>query len=451
MIWKGSSARTVLVTALLGLLSVSQARTLYGEDWPSLLGPGRDGRSAETGALAPWSAGGPELLWQRPTGEGYSAPAVVGGRLYFFDRDDDEVRISCLDAASGKEIWVQRASTVYSDYYGYSNGPRASPVVDGDRVYTFGVDGWLRCHDVQNGDVLWQVDTGTEFGVVQNFFGAGSTPVVEGDLLLVQVGGSPIGSPGVHSGKVTSNSSAIVAFDKRSGRVRYQAGDELASYASPIVASIDGRRLGLLFARGGLLGFDPSDGAVGFEFAWKARRLQSVNAATPVVVGDEVFLTEAYGLGGVLLRVSHSGYEVVWQDPPTRAKSLASHWSTPVYHQGHLYGSSGEHSAAAELRCVEWASGRVRWREPGLKRCTLLYFDGRIAVLSEYGELLVVEARSDSFKPIERATLSDASGRPLLRYPAWSPPVLSNGALYLLGGGRLVALRLLLPATVGKP
>ena len=122
-----------------------------GEDWPSFLGPRRDGKSIETGILREWPPSGPPLVWTLDVGDGYSMPSVADGRLYHFDRDGDEVRLTAVGSVDGKSIWQVRAPTEYEDYYGYSNGPRASPVVDGDRVYTFGVDGWLRCHRTSDG------------------------------------------------------------------------------------------------------------------------------------------------------------------------------------------------------------------------------------------------------------------------------------------------------------
>ena len=430
-----------LLAAVLTIVAGSAVPCRAGS-WPSILGPGRDGRSSETGILRQWPEGGPPLVWSRRVGEGYSMPAVAGGRLYHFDRDGDETRLVALEADSGRQLWEARAPTAYRDYYGYSNGPRASPLIDEGRVFAYGVDGRLHAHDAGSGRRLWQVDMNRRYGVVQNFFGVGSTPIVEGDLLLVMVGGSPPGSPDIHAGATVADGSAIVALDKRTGAERWRAGDELASYASLVVADIDGERYGLAFARGGLLGFDPRHGEIWFHYPWRARRLQSVNAATPLVSEGRVFLTESYGPGASLLEIADRSWRVVWRDPPGRVRSLASHWSTPVLHRGHLYGSSGEKSGAAELRCVEWETGRVMWAEPGLGRTTQLYVDEHVIVFTEYGELLLVAATPDRFEVAARGTPTDAGGARLLRYPAWSPPALADGILYLLGAGRLVALEL---------
>ena len=191
----------------------------------------------------------------------------------------------------------------FQDLYDYDNGPRCSPLIDDERVYLFGAEGMLHCLDVEHGKLIWKLDTAAEFGVIQNFFGVGSTPVVEGDLLIVQVGGSPAESKQAPPGRldlVVGNGSGIVAFDKKTGAVRYKITDELASYSSPKLATINGRRWCFVFARGGLVGFEPASGKVDFQFPWRASILESVNASNPVVVGDLVFISETYGPGSAL-------------------------------------------------------------------------------------------------------------------------------------------------------
>ena len=205
---KGKSGALLLMVAL-------AATPAAAEDWPSFLGPNRDSRSPETGILVDWKDGGPPLVWQREVGDGYATPVVAGGRLFHVDRAGDRARLVALNATTGAPLWQVETPLEYEDYYGYSNGPRASPVVDGDRVYTHGVDGRLQCRRTEDGALVWEVDTQREFGFVQNFFGVASAPLVEGDLLIVPIGGSPPGSPPIHSGRVTGNRSGLVAFDKQ--------------------------------------------------------------------------------------------------------------------------------------------------------------------------------------------------------------------------------------------
>jgi len=414
-----------------------------GEDWPSFLGPRRDGTSAETGLRTPWPEAGPRLLWQRPLGESFGACSVARGRAFVFDRHGDRLRLVALRSETGEELWRYEFPTAYADAYGDNSGPRCCPVVDGDRVYVFGPDGQLHAVGAEDGRALWKKDTSAEFNVVPNFFGVGSTPVVEGDLLIVQIGGSPPGSPGITSGETRGAGSGVVAFDKRTGEVKYKITDELASYSSPVVATIDGRRWGFVLARGGLVAFEPSTGKVDFHFPWRARAIQTVNAATPVVAGDLVFVSEAYGVGGALLRVKPGAFEVVWQDGRRRAPAMACWWNTPIHADGHLYGDSG--MGDGELRCVELSTGKVKWAEPRYKHCSLLRVDGHFVGLTEDGLLLLLRLTPEGCREVSSATLPGPEGRPLLAFPARAAPVLSHGLLYVRGKDRLVCLEVMPP------
>jgi outer membrane protein assembly factor BamB len=299
---------------------------------------------------------------------------------------------------------------------------------------------------VADGKPLWKVDTVAKFGVVPNFFGVGSTPVIEGDLLIAQVGGSPKGADPEEFLKLKGNGSGVVAFDKHTGKVRYRIGDELASYSSPVLATIGGRRWCFVFARGGLLAFEPKSGKIDFHFPHRSPDLESVNAANPVVVGDRVFISETYGPGGTLLKVKPRGYEVVWSDTgkAPRKKSLQCHWMTPIYHDGYLYGSSGRHDYNAELRCVEWATGKVMWRKPQLTRTSLLMVDGHFVCQAEVGPVLLLKVNPKEFEPVSfMELLRPGTKEPLLEEPCWAAPILAHGLMYLRGRDRLVCVELI--------
>jgi len=417
-----------------------------GGDWPTFLGPTGDGKSPETGILASWPEGGPRVVWQRRLSESYGIGSVSRGRYYQFDRFGPNARLTCMEARTGKEIWDFEYPTDYVDMYGYNGGPRCSPVVDEDRVYIFGVKGMLYCLQTSNGKPIWKVDTAEQFGVVQNFFGVGSTPVVEGSLLIVMVGGSPAEShelPRGYLDRVVGNGSGIVAFDKMTGKVVYSITDELASYASLKTATINGRRWCFAFARGGLIGFEPSTGKVDFHYPWRSKKLESVNASVPVVVGDEVLISETYGPGSSLLKVKPGGYDVVWRDElRSRDKAMQTHWNTPIYHEGYLYGCSGRHMNEGELRCVNWKTGEVQWSRRGLTRTSLTYVGGHFICLGELGHLLLVKANPMEFELVGEAMLRGEGGENLLAYPCWAAPILSLGLLYVRGKDRLVCLDL---------
>lgn len=413
-------------------------------DWPDFLGPQRNAKSIEANLNWDWPAAGPPIVWEVPLGTSYSQPTIANNKLFHFDRYGDVARLICRDAESGKELWTLDHPTEYEDLLGYNNGPRCTPVVDGEHVYTMSAEGILQCAQVADGERVWMIDTMEKFGVVQNFFGVGSTPVVFKDVVIANIGGSPPNSPpNVYAGNVRGNGTGVVAFDKLTGEVRWQASDELASYASPVIAEIDGRPWCFVYARGGLVALDPRSGEVEFEFPWRSRLLESAIASSPVVVGDEVLISESYELGSALLRAKPGEYEEVWTDRNKhRDQSLMLHWNTPVVLDGYIYGSSGRHSGQAELRCVEWKTGRVMWSKPGLRWSSLLYVDGRLLCLSEDGTLRVLRPNPEEYDELAEFQFRDSTGQPLLREPVWVAPALSDGKLYLRGKDRLVCLDL---------
>ncbi|MBS0208755.1 MAG: PQQ-like beta-propeller repeat protein [Planctomycetes bacterium] len=441
-----------------------------GVDWPAFLGPTADSKSSETGLAAPWPENGPRVVWHRRVGTGYSIPSISRGRLFQFSRFGAQTRLECLRSETGAPLWTFDYASDYADMYGYDNGPRCQPIVDDDRVYTFGAEGMLHCLDVTSGKLLWKVDTAAQFGVIQNFFGVGGAPVIEGDLLIANIGGSPADDRSLPPGaldRVSGNGSGVVAFDKRTGQVAYRFSDELASYASPRMATIAGRRWGFVLARGGLIGFEPKTGKQDFFFPWRSPTLESVNASTPVVVDDLVFISETYGPGSALVRAKPGEYELIWKDEPrARFRRMQTHWNTAVYHEGFLYGSSGRHTQTAELRCIELKTGEVKWSRPDLTRCSLMYVDGHLVCLAESGELMLLKANPEKFDLVSHALLrapatsevksgaADEAKTPpadeppgeelrLLRYPAWGAPILSHGLMYVRGADRLVCVELI--------
>jgi outer membrane protein assembly factor BamB len=410
-----------------------------GSDWPTFLGPTRDNVSPEKGVVAPWPKDGLRLVWECELGIGYAPPVVAAGKLFHFDRFGDDCRLTCREAATGKFLWKYEYPTDYEDRYGYESGPRACPVVDGDRVYLHGPEGLLACVAVADGKELWKVDTRAKYRFQQNFFGVGSVPVVDGDLLIVPVGGSPKGPRPVDFRMVKPDGTAIVGFDKKTGEVKYAKGDELSSYASPVLVTLDGKKTGLYFARGGLLGFDPQTGATRFHYKWRARDEESVNASNPVVVGDRVLLTECYGVGSALVEVKNEAVKEVWTDADKDRidKAMLAHWNTPIHHAGFVYGSSGRHTEDGDLRCVELATGDVKWVKRRTTRCTLLMADGHFVSLSEFGTLALFKVSPQKYDEVSRYEV------PGLEYPCWAPPVLSHGLLYVRGKGRLLCLELI--------
>ena len=340
----------------------------------------------------------------------------------------------------------------YDDMFGYNNGPRCSPIVDGDRVYVYGVTGQLSCVRAATGEPLWTKNLNDEYGVVPNFFGVASNPCVHDDLLLVMVGGSTEATRGLRTellNLVRPDGSAVVAFDKLTGREVYRVGKDLASYSSLVVKQIEGRPVGLAFLRDGLIGWEPKSGAELFYFPWRADMLESVNAAVPVVVGDQVLISEAYEVGSALLEIQDDAPRVLWQDGGPRSRCrFRAHWSTPVAIDGYLYGCSGRNGPDTDFRCVRLSDGEVQWtdRNRDRQRSSLIAVDGYLIVLGESGWLELMRPDPEGPQILARVDLSDpdqTGGATLLDYPCWAAPVLSHGLLYLRGNSRLICLELM--------
>jgi len=406
-------------------------------DWTSFLGPTHNAMSTETRLLHTWPKTGPKLVWEMKKGTAYSSPAISGDRLLFIHRIGKEERVECLHRETGERYWQFAYPTDFEDRYGYNNGPRASPVIDGDRVYTYGAEGKLHCLKLETGQVYWKRDLRGEFKVPQDFFGVASTPLIEGDLLIVNVGAP--GGP------------TVAAFDKKSGKLVWGAGDQWgASYASPVPANVNGRRRIFVFAggesrppSGGLLSIDPQNGAIDFAFPWRSKSYESVNAACPLVIGNQVFISASYKTGGALLNIlPNGGQSVAWT-----TQDLATHFNTAIYKDGYLYGFDGRNEPDASLVCLELKTGKVMWRvNPeweeslmfdgqaqrktlGTFRGTLLWVDGKFLCLGELGHLLWLDLTPQGYKQLARAWLFPAR-------ETWALPVLSRGLLYVTQNSR---------------
>jgi hypothetical protein len=422
-----------------------------------MLGVRYDSRSIETGIRTDWGASGLKILWTQPTGTSYGNGVASQGRWFQFDRFGDAERLTCFRAETGESLWTWESRVAYRDAYGYNDGPRCSPIVDGDRVYTYGVTGRLSCLSVADGRELWSREMNREYGVVPNFFGVGASPLVHGDLLLVMVGGSPRGAwygrnPTVNDmPKATPDGTAMVALDKRTGTERYRVGNYLASYSAPIIANLGGRDRCLALVREGLLVFHADDGTGEAFFPWRAAMLESVNAASPVVIDDRIFISEAYEIGSAMLEWKEGELKLLWRDTGGRSsQAMRTHWVTPVRDGNYLFASSGRNPPDTDLRCIELMGDsppKLRWSQRNRDRGTALIVDSHLLWLGEIGKLQLIPIGSESFKPIAemdlQAILDPANSQPMINPPSWAPPVLAHGLLYVRGADRVVCLELI--------
>ena len=432
--------------------------TRAGEDWGTFLGPAGTGASSLVGIASPWGAAGPRVVWHAAMGEGYCAPAVAGGRAFLFDRVENRLRLRAVEAETGRPLWEAGRDVAYSDSFGYDGGPRAQPVVSGDRLLTFGPDGKLECRAIVDGSLLWEVDTSATYRVIQNFFGVGAAALVVGPqavgaeertLVVVQVGGSREGASPAAPERldlVKGLDSGLVAFDLDTGAEVWRATNQLASYSVPVLATIGGRPLILAWMRDDLVAVEPATGKLVDRFRWRSDELFSVVAASPVVSGDQILISECYGPGSVLLEVEKESFSELRRDRPGARprQALKTHWNTPVLQDGYVYGSSGRNAGDAQLVCVNWNTGVVGWSEGGLGRASTTLVDGHLLVLGEYGDLVLARATAEKYEELSRVRPVDAaSGRELLVAPCWAAPVIARGLLFVRGNGRVVCLDLL--------
>jgi outer membrane protein assembly factor BamB len=407
--------RLIVVVALLAIVALASAVKGADRDWPQFLGPDRNGVYDGPPLLESWGPSGPRVLWRKQVGQGFSGPVVVDNRLILFHRIDNREVVEALDARSGASEWQYGYPTAYRDDFGFDEGPRAVPVVVSGIVYTFGAEGQLHAIDLASGKKIWSEDAMRRFKVSKGFFGAAGSPLVEDGRVLANIGGSKAG---------------IVAFDAKTGKVLWTATDDESSYSSPTGATIGGRRLAVFLTRAGLVGIDPASGTVQFQRRWRARIAASVNAATPLVIGDLLFVSAQYGPGAAVMRIEGSTLNDLWASDDV----LSNHYATSVHLDGFLYGFHGRQEFGPSFRAVELRTGKVRWSQDQFRAGTVTLAGNRLLIVREGGELVLAVTSPDAFRPIARAQILPPTVR---AYPA-----LADGLLYVRNENTLVCLDL---------
>lgn len=398
------------------LVLASAATAARGGDWPQILGPTRSGEARGEQLAEQWPAGGPKVLWKRPLGSGYAGVAVLGGRVVAFHRVGNSERVECLEAASGKTLWKTDFGASYRGGVDADTGPRCVPLIAAGAVYVFGAAGDLHCVELASGKKRWSRGLYEDYGGDEGYFGAGSSPILLGGKLLVNVGGRGAG---------------IVGLDPASGKTAWKGTDEGASYSSPAAAKVAGSDEALFITRMNCVRVEPSSGKSATLFAF-GKRGPTVNAAMPLVIGSQVFATASYGVGAVLAPLGAPGAKSVWSSDEV----LSSQYATPVYRDGYLYGIHGrEDVGVAELRCIEAATGRLRWKKLNYGVAHLILAGDKLLIQHADGKLALARANPDKYEELAAARASSEPTRAL--------PALSEGRLLVRagsGGGELMCL-----------
>jgi outer membrane protein assembly factor BamB len=366
-------------------------------DWPQWRGPNRDGISSETGLLAGWPAGGPPVVWKiNGLGEGYSSLAIVKGRIYTQGQRGGQEFVIAFDAKTGKILWQTPTSGSYRNDRG--DGPRGTPTIDGDHLYAMTGDGVLVCLDTATGKVIWSDNVAKKYGGSVPNWGYSESPLIDGNRLIVMPGG---------------RGASLVSLDKSNGALQWKAGGDAAGYSSAIVADVSGVRQVLALSGSSALGVEEDNG----ELLWRYTKVsnRTANIATPIYQDGQVFVSTAYGTGCALLKLGPKTESEVYFNG-----DMKNHYSSSVLVGKTLYGYSD-----SILTAMDFNTGKVAWKNRAVGKGSVMYADKHLYLLSEDGVAGLAEATPEAYKEIARFQISKGS------LPTWSPPVISDGKLYL--------------------
>lgn len=382
------------------------------DDWPQYRGIAGDGKSPETIKKPDWPNNGPKVLWKRDTPLGFSSFSVANGRAFTLVSVDGHENVLALNADTGDQLWtVKLGESDYNHDGGNSgapgnrggDGPRPTPSTDGERVFVYDAHLLLSCFDAKSGQVIWKQDIASDFdGRNIKWFNAVS-PLLSGNVIYVPGGGA---------------GQSLLAFNKNNGELLWKSSDETMTHATPTLATIHNQQQLIHFAKSGLVAVDAQTGAEN----WRSKFPFSVStAASPIVSKDMVYCSAGYGVGAGLFKIgSDNSVDEVWYQP----NKLMNHWSTPVAHDGHLYGLfEFKKYGKAPLQCVEISTGKIKWSERGFGPGNCILVGDKLVVLSDAGHLVLAKADPNSYQQLAKAKVIDGK--------CWSTPAFSNGRVYI--------------------
>ncbi len=378
----------VAILAVTGWNLIAADNAAKGGDWPCYQGAGRDSRTTETIATL---AADMKPAWKASLGAGYSSAIVVGGKVYAFGNVGNKDILRCINAADGNEVWTNDYDCGTAKDY---PGPRSTPAFDSGLVYTLSREGHLRCVDA-NGALKWSKHMAKDFGGKAPGWGFACSPIILGDWVIVDVG-------------------VVYAFKKDTGEKVWASAEYPVGYSTPKPFELKGKKLLAVFNGFGLVLLDQADGKEVAKHPWKTN--YNVNAASPVIFDDKVFISSGYNTGCALLQITDGGLELKWQN-----KNMCNHYATCVYEQGFIYGISGN-AGGGKLTCLDAATGDVKWSKDGLGTGSLLRVGDKLLVQGEKGDLALVDMKSDAYKELGRAKVLSGT--------CWTQPVLVGGKVF---------------------
>ena len=387
-------------------------------DWTNWRGVNFEGKSTTTGIKTDWSVGLKKLwnlnyLCQNLATASWSSPVIQGNRLIVPGRDKNHDLLFCINSDTGELIWLGSYEAETGSSHG--PGPRATPFIDNDKIYTFGRSGDLVCWQLEDGKMLWHKNVKDEGGV-EPTWGYSTTPLVDENKVIVQGGGTAL----------------VLAYDKTSGDLIWKSMQGDVGYSAAITMNLNNEKLLLIYHGTGLSCLNPENGQEFWTAPWATS--YGVNATTPIVSNDLIFHSSGYKMGCQAIQVSKKGYTVVWKNNLIEAQH-----SDPILIDGYIYGYSGDSSRPnGQFKCIELSSGKEMWSTGRIGQGTTTFVDGHLICLDIKGNLYLVKPNPENFNLIGeiKSALED------VKNPAWTVPVVANGKLYLRYLQQLVCYQL---------
>lgn len=387
--------RTRRLLAIIACLTL--AAGAFAADWPVWRGPNQDGIAPDTGIGKDWNANPPQKLWQVAMHDGgYAGPSSADGKVFIIDHEGAQDVVRAIDLQTGEDVWQCRYNDLEKANYGFS---RSTPVYDDGRLYTVSFKGNVACIDADSGEILWGVNMPGKFGGRVPTWGYAMSALIDGERLILVPGGPQ---------------ACVVALDKLTGEVIWMGGgSDIAGYSTPVRAVLQGIPQYVVFAGKSLIGVDAEGGDLLWRIPWETN--YDVNAATPIVSGDHVFITSDYGRGCAVVAVEQNGARILWE-----TQAICAHFSTPVFYKGYMFGTADRGNK--NLVCLDPRTGQAMWNEPGFERGGVVALDDVILALSgNAGFMAMIEPTAEGYRELGRFTP--------LGGQSWTAPIVVDGKL----------------------
>lgn len=391
---------SILWLLFISLIFIGFAQEESENKWTQFRGEDRSGKSMESLEGVDWLTCSPKLVWKKELGSGFAELTILNDKMYTMTSETiDSITgsefLAGYELKTGVELWRQRIDSIYFDPDGWGDGSRTTPSIDGDHIYCLSGHGKLSAHQIEDGDIIWQIDLKAKYGSTEPRWGFSTSPIILQDLLIMEVGGT--------------EDKTFVAFDKENGKVVWNYGNGNASFNSPLLTTID-NQLQIIFANGKTLySFNPKG-----DTLWTyAMPFGGITAMPLLVENNKIFLSGIRNPGFVIVEINdNKASEFI------RGTSMKTDFNTAIYHDGYIYGFH-----VASLRCISAETGEVKWTKRGFGKGSLMMVDDILLVLSDKGKLIIVEAKPDAYEELKSVQALEGK--------SWTAPSFVNGKVYV--------------------